>query len=394
MTRSGTDPCRPVLVAGRRTAIGTAGHAFAGSDVVRLTGPVLDAVAHAVAPLERTVDDVIIGNCMGPGGNIARVSGLAAGLGNAVPGVTVDRQCGSGLDAVLQAATRVRAGDAELILAGGAESASTAPWRFWPPDGDCAPVRYERAPFAPKGFLDPGMGEAADTLARIRGISRRRQDEYAARSHALSFAARAQGRFDAEIVAVDHVTRDERPRAGLDARRLARLRPSFSTDGTATAGNSCGVSDGAAAVAVCTEDAARSAGLPYLRVIAGAVAADRSDLPGLGTAAAVQRMLGRPAVVDRGVTMHDIAAVEITEAFASVVLAAVDDLHLDPDTVCAEGGAIGLGHPWGASGTILLLRLISRMLFPASGAGPRYGLAGCAIGGGQGLAVLLENPEH
>ncbi len=382
-----------MLLAGRRTAIGTAGHAFAGSDVIGLTAPVLRAVADLVTPLDRPVDDVIIGNCMGPGGNIARVSALAGGLGDTVPGVTVDRQCGSGLDAVLQAAARIRAGEAELILAGGAESASTAPWRFWPPDADAAPVRYERAPFAPKGFPDPEMGEAADALARARGISRLRQDEYAARSHALSHAARAGGRFDAEIVEVDHVARDERPRAGLDAHRLGRLRPSFGPDGTATAGNSCGVSDGAAAVAVSTERAARAAGMPYLRIVAGAVAADRPDLPGLGTAVAVRRLLDRPAVVERGLTTADLGAVEITEAFASVVLAAVDELALDVDSVCAEGGAIGLGHPWGASGTILLLRLLSRMPTGATGSGPRYGLAGCAIGGGQGLAVLLENPD-
>ncbi len=379
-------------MAGRRTAIGTAGHGFARTDVIGLTAPVLDAVARMVQPLDRPIDDVIIGNCMGPGGNIARVSALAAGLGDAVPGVTVDRQCGSGLDAVLQAATRVRAGDAELILAGGAESASTAPWRSWPPDGQSAPVRYQRAPFAPKGFPDPEMGAAADALGRRNGISRQRQDEYAARSHALSFDARRHGRFETEIVAVDHVLRDERPRAGMDAGRLARLRPSFGPDGTATAGNSSGVSDGAAVVGVGTEDAARDSGLPYLRVVAGAVAADRSDLPGLGTAAAVRQLIARPAVAERGLTLHDVGAIEITEAFASVVLAAVDDLDLDPDLVCSEGGAIGLGHPWGASGTILLLRLMSRMLTPVTGSGPRYGLAACAIGGGQGLAVLLENP--
>ncbi len=393
MTRPRSDPYGPVLVAGRRTPIGTAGHAFAGSDVISLTAPVLHALARAVASLGRPIDDVIIGNCMGPGGNIARVSALAAGLGT-VPGMTVDRQCGSGLEAVLQAAIRIRAGEEELILAGGAESASTAPWRCWPPDGAAAPVRYTRAPFTPKGFPDPGMGEAADALARLRGISRRRQDEYAARSHQLSFAARERGRFDAEIVAVDAVDRDERPRAGMDAARLSRLRPSFGADGTATAGNSCGVSDGAAAVAVCSAGAAREAGIPYLRVVAGAVAADRPELPGLGTAAAVRRLLRRPSVAERSLTVGDVAAVEITEAFASVVLAAIDDLGLDVGTVCAEGGAIGLGHPWGASGTILVLRLMSRMLTPATGSAPRYGLAACAIGGGQGLAVLLENPVH
>ena len=356
--------------------------------------PVLASVAEQVAPLGRAIDDVIVGNCLGPGGNIARISALAAGMGDAVPGVTVDRQCGSGLDAVLQAGARVRAGEAGLVLAGGAESASTAPWRFWPPKGTADPVRYTRAPFAPPGFPDPGMGEAADALATIRGISRERQDEYAARSHGLTFAAQQAGRYAAEIVAVQGISRDERPRAGLDQARLARLRPSFGADGSATAGNSCGISDGAAAVAVTTERAARDAGLPFLRILGAAVAADRSDLPGLGPAPAVRRLLTRPTVTERGITIDDIGAIEITEAFASVVLAVVDDLGLDPELVCAEGGAIGLGHPWGASGTILLIRLASRMLSANTTEATPLGLATCAIGGGQGLAMVLERPEN
>ncbi len=390
MTRRLPDPSAPVLVGGRRTAIGTAGHGFAGADVIALTAPVLAAVATQTAALARPIDDVIIGNCLGPGGNIARVAALAGGLGDAVPGVTVDRQCGSGLDAVLQAAARVRSGDAQLVLAGGAESASTAPWRFWPAVGGADPVRYTRAPFTPAGFPDPGMGEAADALAGKLGISRERQDRYAARSHALTFASAQAGRYDAEIVAVQGLSRDERPRAGLDETRLSRLRPSFGPAGTATAGNSCGISDGAAAVAVTTAAAAVAAGLPYLRIVGAAVAAGQPDLPGLGPAPAVRRLLSRSAAADRGIRIGDIGAVEITEAFASVVLAVVDGLGLDEERVCAEGGAIGLGHPWGASGAILLLRLASGMLRPD---GPALGLAACAIGGGQGLAMLLERPD-
>ncbi|MET0863995.1 MAG: thiolase family protein [Nakamurella sp.] len=391
MTRPQPDRSGPVLVGGRRTAIGTAGHAFRTCDVIELAAPVLAAVADQVSVLDLPIDDVILGNCLGPGGDIARVAGLAAGLGDAVPGVTVDRQCGSGLEAVLQAASRVRAGEAELVLAGGVESASTAPWRYWPPTGGTDPERYTRAPFAPPGYPDPDMGDAADALAALLGISRRRQDNYAARSHLLTWQAADAGSYDTEIVAVQGVSRDERPRAGLTADRLARLRPSFGESGTATAGNSCGISDGAAAVAVTTEHAASDAGLPYLRIVAAAVAAGRPDLPGLAPAPAVRRLLAAPAAVQRGLTLADIGAVEITEAFASVVLAVIDDLGLDQDLVCADGGAIGLGHPWGASGTILLLRLAARMLAPT---GPSLGLATCAIGGGQGLAVLLERPAN
>jgi len=383
------DRSGPVLVGGRRTAIGTAGHAFRDNDVIELAAPVLAAVADQVGVLDLPIDDVILGNCLGPGGNVARVAGLAAGLGDAVPGVTVDRQCGSGLEAVLQAAIRVRAGDAELLLAGGVESASTAPWRYWPPTATTAPTRYSRAPFAPAGFPDPEMGEAADDLSKVLGISRDRQDDYAARSHRLTWQAAQAGRYDREIVVVHDVSRDERPRPGMTIQRLGRLPPSFGTDGTATAGNSCGISDGAAAVAVTTEQAAVAAGLPYLRIVATAVAAARPDLPGLGPAPAVRRLLAAPAVRARGIGLADIGAVEITEAFASVVLAVMDDLGLNVDLVCTDGGAIGLGHPWGASGAILLIRLAARMLAPT---GPAVGLATCAIGGGQGLAMLLERP--
>jgi len=425
VVRNVADPGAPVLTLGRRTAIGTAGHSLAAVDVVGLTAPVLAEVALLATPLELPIDDLILGNCLGPGGNVARVSGLAAGLGPAVPGVTVDRQCGSGLDAVLQAASRVRAGDARLILAGGAESASTAPWRFWPPTGSQdthsqdtgsqdthsqdtgsqdthsqdtgsqdtdsrrtpEPVRYTRAPFAPPGFPDPDMGQAADALAAARGISRARQDDYAAHSHARTVEAQQAGVFKPEIVAVQDISLDARPRPGMTAARLARLRPSFGADGTATAGNSCGISDGAAVLAVTTAAAATAAGLDHLRIIATAIAAGDPALPGAAPAPAVRRLLDRHAATGRGLMLADIGAFEITEAFASVVLAVVDELGIDEDLVCTEGGAIGLGHPWGASGTILLLRLASRMLGPD---GPRFGLAACAIGGGQGLAMLVE----
>ena len=374
--------------------IGTAGHAFRTATATDLAAPVLAEIAVAAAGLEHPVDDVILGNCLGPGGNVARVAALAAKLGDPVPGLTVDRQCGSGLEAVSLAATRVAVGDAGLILAGGVESASTAPWRFWPPrPADAADVpgrRYTRAPFTPDGWPDPDMGEAADALAAVRGIGRARQDEYAARSHERTVRAQQAGEFDAEIVAVQDVSRDERPRTGLDAARLGRLRPAFGAGGTATAGNSCGISDGAAAVAVTTAGAAAAAGMDHLVVLGSAVAAGDPTLPGAAPGPAVRRLLDRVRVGGTPIGVQDIGAVEITEAFASVVLAVVDDLSLDEDRVCTQGGAIGLGHPWGASGAILLLRLASRMLRPD---GPGFGLAACAVGGGQGIAMLVARPD-
>ncbi|GAA1949622.1 thiolase family protein [Agromyces allii] len=370
----------PVIVAARRSAIGTAGRGFGAHTVDALAAPVLAEVARLVAPSGLPVDDVILGNCMGPGGDIARVAALRAGLGVEVPGVTVDRQCGSGLDAVLQAASRVKAGDARLVLAGGAESASTAPHRVWPDSGE----RYARAPFAPAGFPDPDMGPAADRLAAVRGITRARQDAWAARSHALAESARDAAVFDAEIVAVDGIVRDDRPRASLDVARLARFAPAFSAsaDATVTAGNSCGFSDGAAAMAVTSEPVARELGLPALRIRAAAVAGGDPALPGLGAAPAARAALARA-----GLTARDLGFVEITEAFAAQVLAVSDDLGLDEELISGDGGAIALGHPWGASGAVLLVRLAARM---AAADDPRPGLAACSIGGGQGVAMIVE----
>ncbi len=377
----------PVIVTARRTAIGTAGRVFGTLTTTDLAAPLLDEAVQLTATLGLPVDDVILGNCLGPGGDVARVAALAAGLGHQVPGVTVDRQCGSGLDAVLQAASRVRAGDARLVLAGGVESASTAPWRSWPPVDGTAPVRYTRAPFTPDGFPDPEMGSSADDLAHRLGISRLRQDDYAARSHALSAHSTVAGVFAGEILPINGAGVDQRPRPGLTADRLARLRPAFAPGGTVTAGNSCGVSDGAAVLAVTTVADAEHAGLQGFRIVGAAVAGDDPELPGLAIGAAVRQLLQHRRVAAAGVDLADVGAVEITEAFAAVALAAIDELHLDPDVVCSDGGAIGLGHPWGASGAILLVRLVARMSAPD---GPRFGLAACAIGGGQGVAMLVE----
>ncbi|MBP2702250.1 thiolase family protein [Microbispora sp. RL4-1S] len=375
----------PIIVAARRTPIGTAGHAFRAVPVDGLAAPVVAAVARDVADLGLPVDDVVLGNCTGPGGDVARIAALAAGLGHDVPGVTVDRQCGSGLAAVLLAAQAVRAGEAALVIAGGVESASTAPARAHRrPGGEAVP--YDRAPFAPEGYPDPDMGPAAEALAAARGVTRERQDAYALRSHTRALAARDAGRFDREIVPIEGRTADQRPRS-LRAASLARLPAAFVPGGTVTAGNSSPVSDGAAAVAVVP--GRLRAGLPGLRLVAGAVVGCDPALPGWGPVPAVRRVLRRA-----GVELDRVAAVEIVEAFAAQVLAVTDELGLDPlgadaDRVCADGGALALGHPWGASGAVVVARLFGRLA--AAGAPPgTLGLAAVAVGGGQGLAALFE----
>lgn len=373
-------PDAPVIVAALRTPVGTAGRGLAGVEAASLAAPVLAALAEGLP----TPTEVVLGNCMGPGGDVARVATLAAGLGPQVPALSVDRQCGSGLSAVEVGAALV-AGRGGVVLAGGTESASTAPWRSWPPVGEEAPVRFERAPFAPSGWDDPDMGLAADLLAQEAGVSREACDEYAARSHARAHASRAAGHLDAELVGVGGLSHDERVREGLTAERLARLRPlhrSTQDGGTVTVGNSCGVNDGAAVVALVDPLLHRDLGLPGLRVLATASAGVDPARPGRGLVPATRSALARA-----GVTLGDIDAIELNEAFAGQVLACCAELGLDPERVCPQGGALALGHPWGASGALLVVRLFSRLVRQDAGT---LGLAAIAAGGGQGVALVVE----
>lgn len=367
----------PVIVAARRSPIGTRGRALAALRVEQLAAPVIRAAladaAAATGGDSLEVADVVLGNCMGPGGNPARVAALAAGLGVAVPGATVDRQCGSGLAAVLDAATAIRAGDARPRVAGGAESASTAPVR----SVDGAP--YDRAPFAPAGWPDPDMVRAAEDLARHDGIPRSRQDAHAARSHARAREALVAGRFRDELVPLAGLTADDA--IGGAERVLPRL-PALFEGGTLTAGTATRIGDGAAAVVV-VPGAER---LPGLAVRAHAVVGCDPALPGLGAAPAVLAALERAGVGGR-----DIAAVELVEAFAAQSLAVLDRIGIaeDDPRVCADGGALALGHPWGASGAASVVRLFSRLVRAGAPAGT-LGLAAASVGGGMGVAAVLE----
>lgn len=370
-----------VVVAATRSPIGTAGRSLSGHTADRLAAPVLAATLARSGLAPDEVTDVVLGNCMGPGGDVARSAALAAGLPVHVPALTVDRQCASGL-AAIEVADRFVRGGAPAVLAGGVESVSTAPWRHWPPVDGADPVRYERAPFAPEGWDDPDMGVANDLLAQEAGVTRARQDEYAARSHARAVAARDAGAFADEIVAIDGVDRDDRPRATLTLDKLARLRPAFRADGTVTAGNSCGISDGAAAVAVVDEATHARLGLPGLRILATATAGVEPHRPGRGLVPAV-----RAAVQRSGIGLDALDALEVNEAFAGQVLACCDELGLDPLRVCADGGALALGHPWGASGAVLVVRLFHRLVTQRRGT---LGLAAIAAGGGQGVAMVVQ----
>ncbi|MEU6645007.1 thiolase family protein [Saccharomonospora sp. NPDC046836] len=370
MTSHGEPTC-PVVVAARRTPIGTAGGALRGFTVDELAAPVLRAVLDD-ACLD-SVDDVVLGNVFGPGGNPARVAALRAGLPTSVPGVTIDRQCASGLAAITLAGALIQAGAGEAYLAGGVESASTAPYRAWRTEPS---TQYTRAPFAPADVGDPDMGPAADRVAAEAGISRARQDAFAARSHARAVEAQRAGRFAAELVPLDGVTTDQRPRDSFTVERLARFHPAFTPDGTATAANSCGVNDGAAAVLVVSERLRRERGLPGLRLVASATSAVDPNRLGLGAVPAMRSVLrSTPDVV------------EFNEAFAGQALACLDAAGIDERTVSPDGGAIALGHPWGASGAVLVVRLFSQLVRQAAG---RSGLAALSAGGGVGVATWWE----
>jgi acetyl-CoA C-acetyltransferase len=365
----------PVIVAARRTPIGTRGRALSRLRVEELAAPTIRA---ALADAERAtggpiaVADVVLGNCMGPGGNPGRVAALAAGLGTDVPGGTVDRQCGSGLAAVLDAATAIRAGDERPRVAGGVESASTAPVR------SIGGVAYDRAPFAPAGFPDPGMTRAAEDLAAHDGITRSRQDEHAARSHSRARAALAAARFDAELVPLLGLDHDDA--IGAAEPLLPRLSLLFD-DGTLTAGTSTRIGDGAAAVVLLPAGAA-----PGLAIRATALIGCDPALPGIGAAPAIEA-----ALLSLGLNAGDVAAFEIVEAFAAQSLAVLGRLGLadDDPRVCADGGALALGHPWGASGAVALVRLFSRLVRTGAPSGT-LAVAAASVGGGLGIAAVLE----
>ncbi|MDN6479363.1 MAG: thiolase family protein [Acidipropionibacterium jensenii] len=371
---------RPVIIDALRTPIGTTGQMFSHLTTTDLAAPVLKRLAERL-PQGLGTDAVILGNIRGPGGNPARLAGLAAGLGVEVPALTLDDECGSGLAAVEQAWYRCLSRPG-AVLAGGVQAASTQPVTMWPGTDDHPPRRYDRAPFAPAPWADPEMGPAADRVAAERGIDRARQDRYALRSHQRAVATRSAGGFAPEIVPVGGHVDDQRPRPGFTAQRLARFRPAFGPDGTATAANSCGISDGAAAVTMIDGRTFAGLGGSGLRVLSVVSAGCDPDRPGLGMVPAVRSALG-----EAGVAVDQLDAIEFNEAFAGQVLACADALGIGEERICPDGGAIALGHPWAASGAVLVVRLFTRLVRQQMG---RYGLAGISIGGGLGCAMVVE----
>jgi 3-oxoadipyl-CoA thiolase len=351
------------------------------------------------------IDDVVLGDANGAGEdnrNVARMAVLLAGLPVEVAGQTVNRLCGSGLQAVNSAAHAIMAGDGEVIIAGGVESMSRAPIVELKPEAgsDAVPERADTT--LGWRFVNPRMqaaypvvplGETAEIVADQWGITREEQDAFALRSQRLAAAAIAAGRFDGQIVPVEVpqaegppllVEHDEHPRPSTTAEALAGLAPVFREGGSVTAGNASGINDGAAALVLVEGQRALELGLrPLARVISTAVAGVHPSIMGLGPVPATRKALERA-----GLSVADIDLVELNEAFASQSIACIRDLALDPERVNVNGGAIALGHPLGMSGA----RLMTMLVHELHARGLRYGLASMCIGVGQGITTIVENP--
>lgn len=350
------------LIAARRTAVVPRGGAFARSRIEELAAPVLTACLADAGIEPGRVDEVILSNALGAGGNPARRVALAAGLPETVAGLTTDRQCAGGLDAILLAKALVDSGVAEVVLAGGVESYSRRPLRLaTDPDGG-PPVPYEQAPFTPWTDRDPDMAEAANALAVRLGIARDRQDAWAAGSHAKALAAD----LTAEIVPLNGVTQDAFPRVMMP--RLMARAPVLT--GCITAATAAVAADAAAVCLVVSDRIADGRGLA---ILGGATVGGNPEEPGLAPVAAIRRIWRGEAL----------AQAEIMEAYAVQALAVIDGAGLDPQIVNPAGGGLARGHPIGASGAILAVRLFH-------GLHQGRGLAAIAAAGGIGTALLVE----
>jgi len=395
------------LVGGVRTPQGKYGGALAGIRPDDLAGLVVrEAVGRAGVPAA-AIDEVVLGAANQAGEdnrNVARMAVLLSGLPDTVPGYTVNRLCASGLTAIVSAANQIRAGEADLIVAGGVESMTRAPWVMqkpgtpWARPGEVVDTslgwRFTNPLFkahdkaAGTGPDDRritlSMGETAEEVAALDGITRAESDAFALRSHQRAIAAIDAGRFEGEVVPVGEVTTDEIPRRGSTLEKLGALRPVFRAGGVVTAASSSPLSDGAAALVVASGEAVERYGLtPRARIVTAASAGVPPQLMGLGPVPATEKALARA-----GWGASDLEAVELNEAFAVQSLAVIRRLKLDEDRVNADGGAIALGHPLGCSGARLTVTLLGRM----ERENARRALATLCVGVGQGVALLVERP--
>lgn len=386
-----------IIASACRTPVGKMGGMLSTVPAVELGAlAIREAVARAgIAPEQ--VDHVYMGNALqcGVGPNLARQAAIGAGLPKETTAVTVNILCGSGLDSVNEAARMIECGDADVVVAGGAENMSMAPYavlkgRFGYRMGDGLLVDTMLKDALIDAFYGYHMGVTAENVAEQWGLTREQLDEFAVASHQKAYAAIQAGRFKEEIVPVTVKTRkgevvvdtDEGPRADANAESMAKLKPAFKKDGVVTAGNSSGINDGAAAVVLMSEEKAMELGVkPMAKWVAGALAGVDASIMGIGPVYATRKVMKR-----NGWTIGDFDLIEANEAFAAQSLAVIQDLRIDRSKLNISGGAIAIGHPLGCSGA----RILTTLLYGMKHSGAKRGLATLCIGGGQGCATVVE----
>ncbi len=391
-----------VVVSALRTPIGNFGGAFKTVSAVDLGTTVIEKILQDTKIAPGLVEEVIFGNVLhaGLGQNVARQIAIYAGLPVTTPAFTLDMVCGSGLKSVELGALKILSGDAEVVIVGGTENMSQAPYvitnqRWGSRMGESKVVDTMISDGLSDAFNNYHMGITAENIARQYNISREEQDRFALNSQLKAKAAIKSNRFDEEIVPVRVpqrrgedliVDQDEYPRTDSSLEKLAKLRPSFlKEDGTVTAGNASGINDGAAALLLMSREKAEQLGLPILAtILSSASAGVEPSLMGCGPIPASRKALSKA-----NLKMEQIDLIEANEAFASQSLAVAKELNLDPEKINVNGGAIALGHPIGASGARILVTLISEM----NKRDIEYGLATLCIGGGQGQAVIVQKSK-
>ncbi|MEX1079378.1 MAG: acetyl-CoA C-acyltransferase [Homoserinimonas sp.] len=387
------------LVGGVRTPIGRYGGALASVRPDDLAALVLGEAVRRTGVDPDAIDQVLFGAANQAGEdnrNVARMAVLLAGLPDHIAGITVNQLCASGLSSVNMAANAVKSGEADLVLAGGVESMTRAPWVLAKPEkafakpGEIVDTsigwRFTNPRFAERDKATYSMPETAEEVATVDSVTRADADDFALASHQRAVAAQDAGRFADEIVAVPtakgEVSLDEGPRRDTNLETLGKLRSVVGSNGVVTAGNASSLNDGAAAILVASAEAVERYGLtPRARVLGGASAGVAPEVMGLGPVPATQKLLKR-----LGLSIGDLDAVELNEAFATQALACIRRLGIDPSIVNRDGGAIALGHPLGASGTRILVTLLGRM----EREGAARGLATMCVGVGQGAALAVE----
>lgn len=386
------------IVDGARTAFTAFGGSFATTDAVQLgTKTAIEALKRAGVSPEQ-VDHVVYGGVIPSGANaayLARHIGLYTGVPQEAPALTLNRLCGSGMQAVISAAQMIQLGEGDVVLAGGAENMSQSPYanfdqRFnGPKMGNLQFTDMLQATLTDQ-YTGSGMGMTAEKLAEQYDISREEQDAFAILSNDRAAQARAEGRFAKEIVPVVISTRkgdvivdtDEHIKEGTTLEALAKLRPAFKKDGSVTAANASGINDGAASVVVASEEFVKQQNLkPMARIVSWGIAGVDPTIMGIGPAPAIREALKRA-----NLTIADMDLVEVNEAFAAQYIAVEKELGLDRDKTNVNGGAIALGHPVGASGT----RIILSAAYELQRRNGRYAVASLCIGGGQGIALIIE----